>query len=81
MSYLIYADLVLIFSNTNAKSLKAIKEVLGIFSQFSRLVVNEDKCSAFYSKSALDLHHIHEVLGFPVKNSPHLSCDLNFRKV
>lgn len=63
-------DNVLIFTKTNAKSLKAIKEILGIFFKFSGLDVNECKRSVFYSKSAMDVHQFHEISGFPVKNLP-----------
>lgn len=57
VSYLVYANDVLIFSKANTKSLKAIKETLSIFSSFSGLEVNENRCDAFFSKSVEGITH------------------------
>lgn len=70
VSHLIYADDVLVCTKANIKSLKASKEVLGIFSNFSGLDMNEEKSSTYFSKSVEGLTHIQEVLGFCVKALP-----------
>lgn len=50
ISYLIYADDILIFSKANLKSLKSIKEILDVFFKFSGLEINSEKSSVHYSK-------------------------------
>lgn len=48
ISHLIYADGILIFFKANLKSLRSIKEILGVFSKFSGLGVNNEKSMVHY---------------------------------
>lgn len=44
---------------------QAIKNILKVFSKFSRMEINRDKSSAHYSKVMDSLPHIQEIIGSP----------------